>query len=40
VLAGEDFAKLAREFGGHRLGAGGDLGWTNPGQMVPNSNRP
>jgi peptidyl-prolyl cis-trans isomerase SurA len=37
VLDGEDFGELAREFSedyGSAL-AGGDLGWTNPGQMVP-----
>lgn len=35
--AGEDFTALAREFS-EDIGSaaeGGDLGWTNPGQMVP-----
>lgn len=37
VQAGEDFAALAREFS-EDIGSaqeGGDLGWTTPGQMVP-----
>ena len=37
VEGGEDFAALAREFS-EDIGSaaeGGDLGWTNPGQMVP-----
>ncbi len=37
VLAGEDFGKLAKEFS-EDLGSqseGGELGWVNPGQMVP-----
>ncbi len=37
LLAGEDFAELAREFSDDKASAvdGGDLGWVNPGQMVP-----
>tara|TARA_R110000823_G_scaffold195624_5_gene326933 strand:- start:8844 stop:10064 length:1221 start_codon:yes stop_codon:yes gene_type:complete len=37
ALAGEDFGKLAREYSDDIGSAaeGGDLGWTNPGQMVP-----
>ena len=37
VEGGEDFASLAREYS-EDIGSaaeGGDLGWTNPGQMVP-----
>jgi peptidyl-prolyl cis-trans isomerase SurA len=37
VEAGEDFADLARQYS-EDIGSaqeGGDLGWTNPGQMVP-----
>jgi peptidyl-prolyl cis-trans isomerase SurA len=37
IEAGEDFAALAREYS-EDIGTaaeGGDLGWTNPGQMVP-----
>ena len=37
VEAGEDFGALAREFS-EDIGSateGGDLGWTSPGQMVP-----
>jgi peptidyl-prolyl cis-trans isomerase SurA len=37
VLAGEDFGTLAKEFS-EDLGSqaeGGELGWVNPGQMVP-----
>lgn len=37
ILAGEDFAALARQFS-EDIGSaaeGGDLGWTSPGQMVP-----
>ncbi len=36
ILAGEDFAELAREFS-EDIGSaleGGDLGWTSPGQLV------
>ena len=37
VLEGEDFAELAKEFSDDIGSAqeGGELGWTNPGQMVP-----
>ena len=37
MLAGEDFGVLAKEFS-EDLGSqaeGGELGWVNPGQMVP-----
>ena len=37
ILQGEDFAELAREYS-RDIGSaaeGGDLGWTTPGQMVP-----
>ena len=37
IQAGEDFAELAREYS-EDIGSaqeGGELGWTNPGQMVP-----
>lgn len=37
LVAGEDFGKLARKYS-EDIGSaleGGDLGWTNPGQMVP-----
>jgi peptidyl-prolyl cis-trans isomerase SurA len=37
ALSGEDFAELAREYS-EDIGSaqeGGELGWTNPGQMVP-----
>jgi peptidyl-prolyl cis-trans isomerase D len=36
IKAGEDFAKLAGEFGSDSTKEkGGDLGWFNEGQMVP-----
>ena len=37
ALAGEDFSELAREYSDDIGSAqeGGELGWTNPGQMVP-----
>jgi len=37
ILAGEDFATLSKQYS-EDIGSaleGGDLGWTNPGQMVP-----
>lgn len=38
ILAGEDFAKLAREYSGDTgsLASGGDLGWMNGRELVPN----
>ncbi len=38
ILAGEDFALLAKEFSDDigTAAEGGELGWTNPGEMVPN----
>lgn len=37
ILAGEDFAELARVYSADKAtaGHGGDLGWINPGTMVP-----
>ena len=37
ILAGEDFAKLAKAFSDDPGSStnGGDLGWVNPGEMVP-----
>ena len=37
ILEGEDFAELARQYSKDIGSAaeGGDLGWTTPGQMVP-----
>lgn len=37
IMAGDQFAKLARSYSDDRKSAlkGGDLGWVNPGQMVP-----
>lgn len=37
LLAGEDFAQLAKEYSDDKASAvdGGDLGWVSPGQMVP-----
>jgi len=37
IVDGEDFAELAKEYSDDIGSAaeGGDLGWTNPGQMVP-----
>ena len=41
LLAGEDFAALAREYSDDKATAtqGGELGWVDPGQMVPEFQR-